>query len=80
MPTATKVFVLIASVAFIADVALLVLAQTGRIDFGLPAATGSALCVLIVIGILVAGRINRRRELDHIVRRVREEDEGRDAD
>ncbi|HEY4268650.1 MAG TPA: hypothetical protein VGM94_10710 [Galbitalea sp.] len=76
----TRVFVFIASAAFVVDVALLILAQTGRIGFGLPAAIGVTLCVLIVIGVVVAGRMNSRRELDDIVRRVDEQDEERGAD
>jgi hypothetical protein len=75
MPTPSRVFFLIASAVFVADVALLILAQTERIGFRLPAEIGSVFVVLSWIGLLIVGRMNRRRELDDIVQRVREEDE-----
>jgi hypothetical protein len=75
MPTPSRVFFLIASAVFVADVALLILAQTERIGFRLPAEIASGFVVLIWIGLFIVGRMNRRREMDDIVQRVREEDE-----
>jgi hypothetical protein len=80
MPNPTKVFIVGASVAFIIDIMLLVLAQTGRIEPGWPAALGAVFVVLVWVGILVVGRLDRRRELDDIVRRVCDEEEQRETD
>ena len=80
MPNPTKVFFYIAGVAFVVDVALLILAESGRIGPGSPAAIGALLVFLILLGILVVGRLNSRFELDDIVRRVRDEEERRETD
>lgn len=66
-----SVMLLVASVALVADVTLLILAQTGRIDFRFPAVIGCVLCVPLLVGVLVVGRMNGHRELDDIVHPVR---------
>jgi protein-S-isoprenylcysteine O-methyltransferase Ste14 len=75
MTNPTKVFFLVATVAFVVDVALLILAESGQIGPGWAAATGAVLVFLILLGILVVGRLNSRLELDDIVRRVRDEED-----
>jgi len=79
IPKPPKVFFYIAGVAFVVDVALLILAESGRIGPGWPAAIGAVLVFLILLGILVVGRLNSRLELDDIVRRVRDDDEQRET-
>ena len=74
IPIPTKIFFVVAVVAFVVDLTLGLLAGSGVIATGIPLAISSGLFVLSLVLIVVLSQITRRREMDEIVRRVREED------